>query len=426
MIAIVALILAQAPPAQVMTLQEAQRVALERQPQLRAAQASTQAAEGRVEQSRSGLLPQLSVSGGYDRSTNNFIFRPGANNRTGVSTSWTNIGYWSSAATLSQLLWDFGQTINRWRSTQASARSSADLERATRQQTIFQVRTVFFNAVASKDLLDVARETLENQRAHLAQIQGFVKAGTRPPIDLSQAQADFANAEVQVINATNAYQRSKLLLNQAMGVEGTIDYEVAKEELPPQEGEDGALEPLLDRALSARPEVAGVTEQVNAQQLLIRSARAGYVPSISAVGSFAQGTETGSGYIGWNVAGGVILTWNLFQGGLTTGMVHEAQGNFGYASAQLELLRQQVRVDVDQALLAIRAGKAALSSANNALVAARERLSLAEGRYRNGSGSVIELGDAQIAASNAAAQVVQTEFQLAAARAQLIWATGQS
>jgi outer membrane protein len=53
-------------------------------------------------------------------------------------------------------------------------------------------------------------------------------------------------------------------------------------------------------------------------------------------------------------------------------------------------------------------------------------LSLAEGRYQNGAGSVIELGDAQIAASNAAAHRVQTEFQLATARAQLRWAVGRS
>jgi len=39
---------------------------------------------------------------------------------------------------------------------------------------------------------------------------------------------------------------------------------------------------------------------------------------------------------------------------------------------------------------------------------------------------VIELGDAQIAAANAAAQVVQTDFQLATARAQLLWALGRA
>jgi outer membrane protein len=165
---------------------------------------------------------------------------------------------------------------------------------------------------------------------------------------------------------------------------------------------------------------------VKAQQLLIQSARGAYGPSIAVGASIAQTTAPGSNYVGWNAAAGVTLTWNLFQGGLTKGIVHEAEGNLGIAAAQLDVLRQQVRVDVDQALLAIRAAKAALSSSRNALVAARQRLSLAEGRYQNGSGSVIELGDAQIAAANAAAQVVQTDFQLATARAQLLFALGRA
>jgi outer membrane protein len=426
MIALLALLLAQAAPAHVLTLQEAQRVAKERQPQIRAARASTAAAEGVVEQSRSGLLPQLSATAGYERTTFNRVFRFGGVFFANQSTSWSTVNLWESSATLSQLLWDFGQTSNRWRSTQASARATADQERATGQQVVLVVRTAFFNSVAFKELLAVARETLANQHNHLVQIEGFVQAGTRPPIDLSQARADFANAEVQVINADNAYQRSKVLLNQAMGVEGPIDYDVANDALPPEAGEDGTLEPLLESALAARPEIASATEQVKAQQLLIRSARGAYGPSIAAGASFLQSTVTGSNYVGWDVAAGVTLTWNLFQGGLTNGIVHQAEANLSFAAAQLDLLRQQVRVDVDQALLAIRAAKAALASARDALAAARQRLSLAEGRYQNGSGSVIELGDAQIAASNFAAQVVQTDFQLAIARAQLLFAIGRA
>jgi outer membrane protein len=426
MIALLAILLAQAAPARLLTLDEAQRLAQEHQPQLRAARGSTQAAEGRVEQSRSGLLPQLSAIANYERTTTNFLFRPGAIARPGQQTNWSSINLLDSSVTLSQLLWDFGQTSNRWRSTQASARAAVDQERSTWLQVILQVRVAFFNAVAFKELLAVARETLANQRNHLIQIQGFVQEGMRAPIDRSQARADFANAEVQAINAGTAYERSKVLLNQAMGVEGPIDYDVANQALPPQAGEDGALEPLLETALAARPEIAFATEQVKAQQLLIRSARGAYGPSISAGAGFVQATETGSNYVGWNVAAGVTLTWNLFQGGFTTGIVHEAEGNLGFAAAQLDLLRQQVRVDVDQALLAIRAAKAAVSSSRDALVAARQRLALAEGRYQNGAGSVIELGDAQIAAANAAAQVVQTDFQLATARAQLVWALGRA
>ena len=196
MIAVLLTLLAQAQTSapSVLTLGEAQRVAQERQPQLRAARGSTQAAEGRVEQSRSGLLPQLTAIADYQRSTTNFLFRPGGIERPGQTTNWSSVNVFDGSVTLSQLLWDFGQTSNRWRSSQASARATADQERSTWQQVILQVRVAFFNAVAFKELLAVARETLANQRNHLGQIQGFVQEGTRPPIDLSQARADSVKA----------------------------------------------------------------------------------------------------------------------------------------------------------------------------------------------------------------------------------------
>jgi outer membrane protein len=80
---------------------------------------------------------------------------------------------------------------------------------------------------------------------------------------------------------------------------------------------------------------------------------------------------------------------------------------------------------VEQARLAVRASKAGLAAATDALANARERLRLAEGRYQTGVGSIIELGDAQLAATNAGGQRVRAEYDLATARAQLLEALGR-
>jgi outer membrane protein len=105
--------------------------------------------------------------------------------------------------------------------------------------------------------------------------------------------------------------------------------------------------------------------------------------------------------------------------------VREAEANSALAQAQLDTARQQVRVDVDKARLAVRTAKSGIAAADEALVNARERLRLAEGRYQAGVGNAIELGDAQLALTNAAAQKVQADFNLATARAQLLTALGR-
>lgn len=423
MTAVLFLLIAQAASVHVLTLEEAERVAQERQPQLRVARAGTQAAEGRADQAHSGLLPQLSATARYQRSTANLIPNPGITGRS-AGTSLDTFNFFNNSVGLSQLVWDFGQTSGRWRASQATAQATADQERLTGQQVILQVRSAFFTARANKAVLGVARENLTNQRRHLDQIQGFVQAGTRPQIDLSQARADTANAEVTVINADNAYVTSKVALNQAMGVEGPIDYEVSDQAMAPFPEEDQELDPLLKQALETRPDVSSAVQQINVQQLTLRSVQGAYGPTLSANAGFTQG-GTALNDLGWNLSAGLTLSWQLYQGGFTVGQVHEAEANLAGAVAQLDAVRQQVRLEVDQARLAVRAAKASLGASKEALTAARERLQQAEARYQNGAGSVIELGDAQIAEAQAGVQVAQSDLGLATARAQLLKALGR-
>ncbi len=54
---------------QTLTLSQAEESALRNQPTLRQAQAQTDAAQGRVEQARSGYLPQAAFNGVYERTT---------------------------------------------------------------------------------------------------------------------------------------------------------------------------------------------------------------------------------------------------------------------------------------------------------------------------------------------------------------------
>jgi outer membrane protein len=255
-------------------------------------------------------------------------------------------------------------------------------------------------------------------------VKGFVAAGTQPEIALATELTNLANDKVTLITAQNNYEIAKAQLNQAMGVVATTAYDVADDGLAPIQGEEGATEPLVDAALKNRPELVALQKQIESQSLTISSAKGAYGPSVLALGSAGLvGTEPQSMYPSWAV--GAELLWPIFQGGLTKGAVHTAEANLTYGRAQLEAEKLQVRFDVEQAALTVRANKVAIDASREALVNAREQLRLAEGRYQSGVGSIIELGDAQIAATNAAAQVVQADFNLATARAQLLTALGR-
>jgi outer membrane protein len=326
--------------------------------------------------------------------------------------------------TASELIYDFGQTTGKWNAAKATLQSQEENERNFGVQVAFNLRSAYFTAAAARALVKVAEDTLRNQEAHLKQTQGFVEAGTHPEIDLAQARTDRANAKVQLINAQVTYDTDKALLNQTMGVERGTEYEVAD---PPAEsvpGEDDSTDAILPVALKARPDLLSLARQIEAQELVTKSIKGSYAPSLGVSTSLSDGGAD-LGTLAWNWSATLGLNWQIFGGGITDAQMREARANTAVLRAQYDLQRQQVRADVEQARLGVRAAKATIEATHEAAVNARVRLGLAEGRYRAGIGSMIELGDSQVALTAASAQEIQAVFNLATARAKLLQALGQ-
>lgn len=420
-------LLAALPASTVLTLPEAEERALASQPQLRSAAAQVEMADARKESATSPLFPQLAFNASYSRSTSNFAARPGSvpRNLSGGSQghSFASYDFFNFGLTATQLIYDFGQTSNRRASSKEAVTSQVEAQKTTRLQVLNEVRLAFLDARAQKELVRVAEETLANQQRHYSQIEAFVEVQVRPEIDLAQAKLDLANARVQLLHAENGYATAKAQLNRAMGVEQSIEYDVGEATIPKVPGEDLALDALLEEALSKRPEVASYRHQLEAQRLSIRSAEGGYGPSLSAsLSTTAAGPAPDNLAPNWSA--GLNFNWPLFQGHGTSASVREARASLVATEAQADALRQQIRLEIERAQLNLRAAKAAAAVAEEALHAADERLKLAEGRYAAGVGNVLELGDAQLARTAAAAQLVQAEYALASARITLRQALG--
>lgn len=417
---------APAPPT--LTLAQAEAEALRNQPTLRQARGQTEAAEGRVDQARAGYLPQVTVTAQYQRTTANFAARPGTNPTAVLAAgSWnTNtLNFYQAGLSASQLIYDFNQTIDRTRAAGANRDAAQANENATAAQALLGVRRSYFQARAQRELVDVAAETVRNQEKHVSQTQAFVRTGLRPDIDLAQVRTALANAQVQLVGARNNYAVAVAQLNQAMGIPVEAPHTLTDSELPAIPGEDGSAAALAAQAEKARPELAVLDKQRQAQELTVSALRGGYGPSLSAV---AQGTEVGLTLdrLVPNFFVGLSLNWPILQGGLTHGQIREASGTLTAIGAQVDALRLAIQVQVEQARLDVVAAKSSMTAAGEALTNAREQLRLAEARYTTGLGSAIELGDAQVAFSGAEAQEVQARYGLAAARAELITALGQT
>jgi outer membrane protein len=425
------------PAPRVLRLEDALSTALEHQPTVLEARAQTEAAAGRVEQARAPYLPQVTGTASYQRVHTSSSAGGGVSATTtttttggmptGVPTGFSSVGTlnrFQAGVSASQLIWDFGTTIDRTKAATQSRDAQQYSERTAKQQAMLQVRQSFFQAHEQRSLITVAHEAIANQERHLAQIQGFVEQGIRPEIDLAQARTDLANARVQLINAQTAYTTAKAQLNQAMGVQGPLDFDVSDEPLPAVAEENEPVTRLASIAAESRPELRALERQERAAELTLSAIHGQYGPTLSAQGAVSEfGNSLDAMGFNWNA--GVFLNWPIFQGGLTVGQSREARANIDVAKAQITQQQLQIRVDVETASLAVQAARVVISAAADATLNAREQLRLAEGRYESGVGSIIELNDAQLALQNAEAQSVQAETSLALARAQLLLALGR-
>src|SRR5262249_42154856 len=187
----------------------------------------------------------------------------------------------------------------------------------------------------------------------------------------------------------NGLDLAKVALNQAMGIEGSIDYDVTA---PPEQAmteESAPLEDLLHEALKARPEFMRLEAEVRAQEASRRIAKSGYFPALQAFGNFngSKVTDSKNGDLDWglNWYVGAGITWTLFNGMFTPHQVEETEAGLDGLAAQRDLLRQQIRSELEAQLLSVAQAKDSLRVSERAVTTADERLKLAEGRYQAGA-----------------------------------------
>jgi outer membrane protein len=417
----------EAPP-QPLTLEAAVARGTACQPSVQQAKAQQEASAGRLLQARAAFLPQIGGLASYQRTTTNFVSRPGyvlANQRLMASSPTNNsANFWSLGASATLLVYDFHLSIDRYRAARSSAESLRHNTQSVTVSTAYEIRAAYFNAIAQAALVQVAEQAQQNQRRHQDQVAGFVAVGTRASIDLAQARTDLANAQVDLVRAQNDQETALLLLNQAMGLDSDQAFVLATDTMAPLPQEQLGAAALAQSAQQTRPDLLYLVASLEAAARTVQSLQAGYLPSLGLGANYSdQGPDLKK--LGWNWNVAATVNWNAFSGGLTAGQVHEARATRLALQATCRALRQQVHVDVESARLAIAAGKQTVVAAHVAADSAAELLRCAEARYQTGVGSFIEWSDAQLALRTAAAQQVQADFHLSTARAALLKALGE-
>jgi TolC family type I secretion outer membrane protein len=417
-----------------LSLRECLEIALKNQPSLRAAEQNVKASLGRETQALSSYYPQLSASTGYSESHSG-----GGAFGESVTKSYT------TTLQLDQVLFDFGRTGNAVDAARWSTRSSErDRDRST-NDVILNVKQAYYALLAAKNTVGAVQKRVEQTEHHLAQAQAFFKAGSKPRFDVTRAEVDVNNARLNLITATNNVRIRTIALNNAMGIDPGAATEI--EDAFPPAPEAPTLPQVQEEALRKRPELLKAEADIEAAKARVRAEEANYYPTLAVNGAYNWGSGTQDlgrlpitdpvtgeptdimgrrlvGDIGnsWNA--GIILSFPLFQGGVTRGRVSEARANLKVLESQRDMIRQSILLEVNESYADMESGKVRISVMESSLQKARESLALAQGRYEAGVGPSIEVTDAQLAAVQADTDYIQAQYDYQLSIARLFRAMG--
>ncbi len=164
-------------------------------------------------EARSGLFPQ--VVGDISA-----VGTSGKNIRIGASGGLNNptiLNRQSNGINISQLIFDFGRTLNLTAAAKFQALSEAQREELVKAQLLLQVDRSYFDVLKAQALLRVANETVSSRQAVYDEIAALAQSKLKSDLDRTYAQANLEQANQLVLQAKNAVEVTYAKLSEAMG-----------------------------------------------------------------------------------------------------------------------------------------------------------------------------------------------------------------
>jgi len=383
-----------------LSLDEAIRHALSQNPELRASERQTQAADARASAARGALLPQIGVRYLVRRSDNPLdAFADKLNTRTVDPATDFNaqaLNY-PDTSTLhaTQLsvelpLYTGGRLAAGMRAANASA-SAIRLGYEHRQQTTaYNTLQAYRAAQAAAYALGIANDAVDAAREHAETTARLARQGRIVASD--RLTAELSLASVQSLREQAAH-RQRLTIEELRLVTGLpADAELL---LPPWESTDkpatvSSTTESEQRALANRKDLKANEAQLTASRTQITAARAAFHPQIGVVAADSWYDDNAAlANKSQSIMG--VVSLNLFNGGRDWHGLSAAQRDTEQSELRLEGARQAVRNEVRAAASRLTEASLRRQIAAQSVGLARENVRLIKQRYGEGRTILIDL-----------------------------------
>lgn len=379
-----------------LTLREAEALALKNHPAIDAAELNALASRERIAQFESVRHPFVTANvTGAAAPEQSRLAAGGLNNPLVLSR-------FSTGVSVSQLLFDFGRTSQLVEGSRLASLAESEKTKATRADVILNVQRIYYTALGTKTLVEIAKQTIAARQLLVDQVSALVQAQMKSGLDLSIANTNLAEARLLLSAAENGRLSAHAQLAEAVGMSRAVPIELAEEPMP--NVEPLSATELNERALRDRPEIGAARLEAESLSSVAEAERALRFPSVTAsVGAGlipARVKELSSEY----VAGGLNVSIPFLNGGLFKARRREAEFRAQSAQRRTRLVENAVSREVSVALLDVATAAERVTLTQQFIEQASQAVELAQARYDLGLSSIIELSQAQLVKTSAEIQ----------------------
>jgi outer membrane protein len=405
---------------QMLTLAQAEQLALKNNPRVAVGRLLALAEGQVVREARAGELPTMTG--------NLTAVDSHAGSRITAGTLNNPIVYERAAGgvTVSQLITDFGRTHNLVSSADLRAKAQASAQIATSDEVILSVDQTFYRALGSQQVLKVAQQTVAARQTTSDQINALTEAKLKSSLDLSFANVNLSEAKLLLLDAQNASADAMATLNALLGEEHPTIYTLVDEAPTAPAPPPDDAEPLVTQAFQSRPDLMSLNQDLAAAKKFSSAEHDLNRPTIEALGTIG-GTPVRADQIttSWYGAVGANLSIPIFNGFLYSARAKEADLRSSAAEQQVQQLRQSIARDVRTTVLRAQSNFQRIAVTQQLLDQANSAFDLAQTRYKFGLSSIVELSQAQLAQTEAQIDYATARYSYLGSLSTLRFQTGQ-
>ncbi len=410
-----------------LSLADAMNTALQQNAAILEAKNDLEASHGVVVQTRAIALPHVQATGQYADEEETLL------QKIPIPGFYYPIPHqnWNAGIQIVQDVYMGGRLVAAFKAADATEKQAIAQYQTSVADALLNVRIAYYDVLLAAQEVIVHEASVKLLEKELDDQQHRLNAGTVPKFNVLRAEVAVANERPSLIQARNSFRIAKNNLSNVLGY--NLPHNVW-EDIPFNltDGFDTApfqinLPDAIQQALTQRSELIALRKDMELQNLNIVDAKSGYKPTVSAFAGYNWvnsefSSDPSDEYNGWNA--GAQLTWNIFDGALTFGKVKQAKAQYDKSKTAVDDEARQIELQVRTAYSDFIQARETLDSQLKVQEEAEEALREARQRAEAGTGTQLDVLDAETSLTQARTTQIEALHDYSTARARYDRAIG--